>query len=92
MLGCVPFHSRRPTPSPPEWRRPKVTSLTQVVLAALRATWSARFAVLQPADSLAADLLARMDQEGDYRIICRIEDDRLCVLVVAVGNRREVYR
>ena len=29
---------------------------------------------------------------GDYRIICRIEDDRLCVLVVAVGNRREVYR
>lgn len=29
---------------------------------------------------------------GDYRIICRIEDGRLCVLVVAIGNRREVYR
>jgi len=29
---------------------------------------------------------------GDYRIICRIEDGRLCVLVVAVVNRREVYR
>jgi mRNA interferase RelE/StbE len=29
---------------------------------------------------------------GDYRIICRIEDDRLCVLVVSLGNRREVYR
>jgi mRNA interferase RelE/StbE len=29
---------------------------------------------------------------GDYRIIVDIQDRRLCVLVVAVGNRREVYR
>lgn len=29
---------------------------------------------------------------GDYRVICRIEDDRLVVLVIRVGNRREVYR
>jgi len=29
---------------------------------------------------------------GDYRIICRIEDGRLCVLVVRIGSRREVYR
>ena len=29
---------------------------------------------------------------GDYRIICNIEDGALCVLVVKVGNRREVYR
>ena len=29
---------------------------------------------------------------GDYRIICAIEDDRLCVLVLRIGNRREVYR
>lgn len=29
---------------------------------------------------------------GDYRVICRIEDGRLCVLVVKIGNRREVYR
>lgn len=28
---------------------------------------------------------------GDYRLICRIEDDRLVVLVLAVGHRREVY-
>jgi mRNA interferase RelE/StbE len=28
---------------------------------------------------------------GDYRIICKIEDDRLVVLVVAVGHRKEVY-
>lgn len=29
---------------------------------------------------------------GDYRIIARIEDGALCILVVRVGNRREVYR
>lgn len=29
---------------------------------------------------------------GDYRILARIQDDVLLVLVVEVGNRREVYR
>ncbi len=29
---------------------------------------------------------------GDYRVICRIEDDVLIVIVVTIGNRREVYR
>jgi mRNA interferase RelE/StbE len=29
---------------------------------------------------------------GDYRIICAIEDAELKVLVVRIGNRREVYR
>jgi mRNA interferase RelE/StbE len=29
---------------------------------------------------------------GDYRILCLIEDDRLVVLVVELGHRREVYR
>ena len=29
---------------------------------------------------------------GDYRILYRIEDDRLVVLVVRIGHRREVYR
>lgn len=28
---------------------------------------------------------------GDYRIVCRIEDERLVVLVVAVGHRSKVY-
>jgi mRNA interferase RelE/StbE len=29
---------------------------------------------------------------GDYRLICSIEDQRLVVLVLRVGNRREIYR
>jgi mRNA interferase RelE/StbE len=29
---------------------------------------------------------------GDYRIICKIEDNRLVVLVLRVGHRREIYR
>jgi mRNA interferase RelE/StbE len=29
---------------------------------------------------------------GDYRIIARIEDGRLTVLVLRIGNRRDVYK
>ena len=29
---------------------------------------------------------------GDYRLICKIEDDRFLVLVVRIGHRREIYR
>ncbi len=29
---------------------------------------------------------------GDYRIICDIKDEELYVLVVKIGNRRNVYR
>ena len=28
---------------------------------------------------------------GDYRLVCKIENDRLVVLVLVVGHRREVY-
>ena len=28
---------------------------------------------------------------GDYRIIAQIEDDRLIILVIAIGHRREIY-
>jgi mRNA interferase RelE/StbE len=29
---------------------------------------------------------------GDYRIICSLEHDRLVVLVLRIGHRREVYK
>ena len=28
---------------------------------------------------------------GDYRVIARIEDGRMVIVVIAVGHRREVY-
>ena len=29
---------------------------------------------------------------GDYRIICQIQYDRVVILVVTIGNRRDVYK
>ncbi|WP_332819189.1 type II toxin-antitoxin system RelE family toxin [Sphingopyxis sp.] len=29
---------------------------------------------------------------GDYRVIARIENRRLVIVVIAIGHRREVYR
>ena len=29
---------------------------------------------------------------GDYRLICRLEDERLVVLVLSIGHRRLVYQ
>lgn len=29
---------------------------------------------------------------GDYRLICELQDDRLIVLVIEIGHRREIYR
>lgn len=31
-------------------------------------------------------------REGDIRVICSIQDGEMCVLVIEIGNRREVYR
>ena len=29
---------------------------------------------------------------GDYRIVCKILDNRICVLVLDIGHRSDVYR
>jgi mRNA interferase RelE/StbE len=34
----------------------------------------------------------RIRVAGDYRVLYTIDDDKLVVLVVDVGNRREIYR
>ncbi|MEO5333512.1 MAG: type II toxin-antitoxin system RelE/ParE family toxin [Magnetococcus sp. YQC-5] len=31
-------------------------------------------------------------REGDYRVLYRIQDQNLLVLVLEIGNRREIYR
>jgi mRNA interferase RelE/StbE len=29
---------------------------------------------------------------GDYRLLCEIQDDRLVILALTIGHRRDVYR
>ena len=29
---------------------------------------------------------------GEYRIICSIQDQQVCILVIEIGNRRDVYK
>ncbi len=29
---------------------------------------------------------------GDYRLLCQIEDDKLVILAMSVGHRREIYK
>ena len=29
---------------------------------------------------------------GDYRLICEIQDERITVVVLEIGNRKDVYR
>ena len=29
---------------------------------------------------------------GDYRLICQIDDNKLVILALSVGHRREIYR
>ena len=31
-------------------------------------------------------------RSGPFRLICKIEDDRLLVLVLRIGDRKEIYR
>lgn len=31
-------------------------------------------------------------RSGDYRILCEIQDEKITILVVLVGHRREVYK
>jgi mRNA interferase RelE/StbE len=29
---------------------------------------------------------------GDYRILCDIQEDRIVVLVITIGHRRQIYK
>ncbi|MDR2892296.1 MAG: type II toxin-antitoxin system RelE/ParE family toxin [Deltaproteobacteria bacterium] len=31
-------------------------------------------------------------RSGDYRILCEIQDEKIIILVVLIGHRREVYK
>ena len=60
-------------------------------------TLETRIAVLGDPRSLGAPLKGEHEgywrwRIGDYRVVARIEDERITILVVRVGHRREVYR
>jgi mRNA interferase RelE/StbE len=44
--------------------------------------------------ALAGSLLGHLwrYRVGNYRLLCEIQDQRLVVLVVEIGHRREIYR
>ena len=55
----------------------------------------AREAILEHIDDLEDFYLAEADWKyrvGDWRVICEVQDKRIVVRVLRVGNRREVYR
>jgi mRNA interferase RelE/StbE len=60
-------------------------------------TLETRIAVLDDPRSLGSALTGDLSglwrwRIGDYRVIARIEDERITILVVRVAHRREVYR
>ena len=60
-------------------------------------TLEERIAPLEDPRSLGAPLTGEHSgywrwRIGDYRVIARIEDARVVILVVRIGHRREVYR
>jgi mRNA interferase RelE/StbE len=53
-----------------------------------------RIAARDAGKALTGPLLGtfRRYRVGDDRIICELQDGKLCVLVIEVGHRREIYR
>ncbi|WP_246617297.1 type II toxin-antitoxin system RelE family toxin [Sphingomonas yunnanensis] len=60
-------------------------------------TLASRIAALDDPRSLGAPLVGSLSalwrwRIGDYRVIARIEDTRLLILVARVAHRRDAYR
>ncbi len=75
----------------------ELKKLGRAEAARIIATLETRIAVLEDPRSLGAALTGELGglwrwRIGDYRVIARIEDERITILVVRVGHRREVYR
>jgi len=75
-----------------------VRKLDRQTQSRLRKYFETRLAVADDPHSLGRPLQGSQFQNlwrfrvGDYRIIAQIEDDKVRILVLRVGHRREVYR
>jgi mRNA interferase RelE/StbE len=69
-------------------------AIARRILAFLRERVAVLEDVRQVGEALRGDSLGEFWKYrlGDYRIVARIVDQRLLVIVVRIGHRREVYR
>ena len=88
MTWAVEFH--------PEAGK-ELRKLDRMVAARIVKTLETRIATLDNPRSLGAPLKGEHEgywrwRIGDYRVVARIEDERIVILVVRVAHRLEVYR
>ena len=75
----------------------ELKKLGRTEAARIIATLETRIASLDDPRSLGSALTGELGglwrwRIGDYRVVARIEDERITILVVRVAHRREVYR
>lgn len=75
----------------------ELKKLDRAVAGRIVRTLETRIAPLDDPRSLGAALKGQHDgfwrwRIGDYRVVARIEDSRITILVVRVAHRRDVYR
>lgn len=75
----------------------EIKKLGRAEAARIIATLETRIAVLDDPRSLGSALTGELGgpwgwRIGDYRVVARIEDERITILVVRVAHRSEVYR
>ncbi|HWT11606.1 MAG TPA: type II toxin-antitoxin system RelE/ParE family toxin [Allosphingosinicella sp.] len=75
----------------------ELKKLDRGVAARIVRTLEARIAPLDDPRGLGAPLKGGQEgywrwRIGDYRVVARIEDERITILVVRVAHRREAYR
>jgi len=75
----------------------EVRKLDRSVAARILKTLEERIATLDDPRTLGAALAGEHAgywrwRVGDYRLIARIEDERITIVIVRVAHRREVYR
>ena len=75
----------------------ELRKLGRIEAARIIATLETRIAALDDPRTLGSALTGEFGglwrwRIGDYRVVARIEDERITILVVRVAHRREVYR